>query len=122
MLIFHRTECCKSPNALFFKVLKVLSHGFLGLSASSYSFALNIALFKVILWLFPGGLSLRMLKKDSVPVALQAKALSQNLFYKSSPKIALRTKALQPNAIQPLSKSHPPKALRPIALQIKSFW
>ena len=59
---------------------------------------------------------------DSVPVALQAKALSQNLFYKSSPKIALRTKALQPNAIQPLSKSHPPKALRPIALQIKSFW
>ena len=63
MLIFHRTECCKSPNALFFKVLKVLSHGFFDLNASSHSFALNIALFKVILWLFPGGLSLRMLKK-----------------------------------------------------------
>ena len=55
MLIFHRTECCKSPNALFFKVLKVLSHGFFDLNASFYSFALIIALFKVILWLFPWG-------------------------------------------------------------------
>ena len=80
MLIFHRTECCKSPNALFFKVLKVLSHGFFHLNASSYSFALNIALYKVILWLFPGGLSLRMLKKCVLQKIYFQKKIFKNFY------------------------------------------